>query len=78
MPPALREQWDNVLRSLRDARVTSTATPGASDEELQAYTTINRFLSAFIDHSFRDLDYVVKVGACFVCVFHALLNTLVC
>ena len=27
---------------------------------VHAYNTLNRFLSAFIDHSLRDLDYLVR------------------
>ena len=30
------------------------------EKRLQAYNTLNRFLSAFIDHSLRDLDYLVR------------------
>ena len=32
----------------------------AVEKCIQAYRSINRFLTAFIDHSLRDLDYLVK------------------
>ena len=32
----------------------------AVEKRLQAYNTLNRFLSAFIDHSLKDLDYLVR------------------
>ena len=32
----------------------------AVEKRLQAYNALNRFLSAFIDHSLRDLDYLVR------------------
>jgi meckelin len=31
-----------------------------TEQSLYAYVSVNRFLCAFIDHSFRDLDYVVQ------------------
>lgn len=34
---------------------------GLSDHTLHAYSSINSFLCAFIQHSFRQLDYVVRV-----------------
>ena len=32
----------------------------AVEKRLQAYNALNRFLSAFIDHALRDLDYLVR------------------
>ena len=37
----------------------SRLTP-AVEKRIQAYNTLNRFLSAFIDHSLRDMDYLVR------------------
>ena len=34
--------------------------PVAVERSIQAYVGMNRFLSAFIDHSLRDVDYLVK------------------
>ena len=38
----------------------STSLPASVEKRLLAYNTLNRFLSAFIDHSLRDLDYLVR------------------
>ena len=63
IPVAVRDQWDKVLMNvlLEEPRDTSRKPQcGPSDRSLQAYTTLNRFLSAFVDHSFKELDYVVQ------------------
>ena len=51
---------------LKDAAqlIEQKKTQGAdtiSDQILFAYVTINRFLCAFIDHTFGDLGYVITV-----------------
>ena len=33
---------------------------GSVEKRLLAYNTLNRFLSAFIDHSLGDLNYLVR------------------
>eukprot|EP00051_Salpingoeca_urceolata_P013872 m.175519 g.175519 ORF g.175519 m.175519 type:complete len:968 (+) comp17921_c0_seq7:1121-4024(+) len=76
IPMALRQQWNNVFFSLlSEEQLTHTThsstdpggeaalrgdSAGAEDRSVAARATINRFLAAFIDHTFRDLDYVVK------------------
>ena len=42
----------------QDGRTTNL--PAAVEKRILAYNTLNRFLSAFIDHSLRDLDYLVR------------------
>jgi meckelin len=59
VPRLMREQLDAVLRGA--ASHDASGGPGVpSDSALRGYITITRFLSAFLDHSFRDLDYVVQ------------------
>ncbi len=41
---------------------TVHAQAGVSDRTLFAYATINRFLCAFIDHSFADMGYLIQVS----------------
>jgi len=76
VPAKFREQYEEVVRPLhqsdmqqqrrnmpnnpmgQDGRGSRLAP--AVEKRLQAYNTLNRFLSAFIDHSLRDLDYLVR------------------
>ncbi|XP_014675060.1 PREDICTED: meckelin-like [Priapulus caudatus] len=67
----LRAHYDRVfspLTSNQPTQMTSGPSAGPSraiddmraDQGIQAYLTINKFLSGYIDHSLRDIDYVVK------------------
>ncbi|XP_070575906.1 meckelin-like [Ptychodera flava] len=59
----LREQYDKIMQPLAAAGAREGGQrAGAVDMErsLQAFQTMNKFLAAFLDHSLRDLDYVVK------------------
>ena len=59
VPTLLRAQLDAVLLNvLRGDRGRDGG--GPSDAALHGHTTVNRFLCAFLDHSFRDLDYTVQ------------------
>lgn len=75
VPLRFREQYEDVVRPLlqeglqqqrrnipnsmgQDGRTTNL--PAAVEKRILAYNTLNRFLSAFIDHSLRDLDYLVR------------------
>ncbi|KAL9962665.1 hypothetical protein ACROYT_G031787 [Oculina patagonica] len=76
VPVKFREQYEDVVRPLRQSdiqqqrRNVPNAPMGqdgrgsrlapAVEKRLQAYNALNRFLSAFIDHSLRDLDYLVR------------------
>nr|XP_006818273.1 PREDICTED: meckelin [Saccoglossus kowalevskii] len=60
----LREQYDKIMQPLTapQERGQRSGGRGSVDMErsLQAFQTMNKFLSAFLDHSLRDLDYIVK------------------
>lgn len=73
LPLKLRVYYDTVMSvvtqtsqqmrrqfSTRSGNVPTTQPPNNVEKALQAYHTMNRFLSAFIEHALRDLDYVVK------------------
>lgn len=68
VPSKLREHWDTVLLTALDQELAAVA-PGDRTLSLRLLTqtahaqaTINRYFMAFLDHSFRDLDYVVLVS----------------
>lgn len=67
VPPKLREHWDTVLLNMVEedfaAQLPSDRSMGARvhSQTAHAQSTLNRFFMAFIDHAFRDLDYVVTV-----------------
>ncbi|XP_071959676.1 meckelin-like [Antedon mediterranea] len=65
LPDKMREQYDRILLPLANAqgRIESRGRPGAggdSERLTGAYVAMNKFLSAFIDHGLRDIDYQVK------------------
>ncbi|KAJ8042251.1 Meckelin [Holothuria leucospilota] len=63
-----RENYDRILQPLnltraeqqRANQAQSNRTGTKVDTSLEAYATMNKFLSAFIDHGMRDIDYIVK------------------
>ncbi|XP_069813490.1 meckelin [Dendropsophus ebraccatus] len=50
---------DNFLRNRGPSRFLHSSTT-ISEQSTKAYHTMNKFLSSFIDHSFKDMDYFVK------------------
>ncbi|CAH1779425.1 unnamed protein product, partial [Owenia fusiformis] len=72
VPRRLRQQYDRVLLPLNQPQQQGPASrvekgqggvsiQGTQVEKfIEAYKIINRFFSAFVDHSLRDLDYVVR------------------
>ncbi|XP_077982500.1 meckelin-like [Glandiceps talaboti] len=59
----LREQYDKIMQPLVAVGAREGGQrAGAIDMErtLQAFQTMNKFLAAYLDHSLRDLDYMVK------------------
>ncbi|XP_067651968.1 meckelin-like [Haliotis asinina] len=65
LPSRLRDKYDQVyLPAALDTAMAGNRGAGnkgkVTDKSVEAYTMLNKFLQAFIDHSLRDLDYVVK------------------
>eukprot|EP00047_Mylnosiga_fluctuans_P017394 m.61020 g.61020 ORF g.61020 m.61020 type:complete len:932 (+) comp7058_c0_seq2:5448-8243(+) len=61
VPAMLRDQLDAVLLNLMyDEHGPERARTGVSDKAIHGHRNVNRLLCAFLDHSFRDLDYVVQ------------------
>ncbi|XP_012943556.1 meckelin [Aplysia californica] len=65
LPKRLRQRYDTVYMpvQLEGATAASRAEQGkvgSKEKSIEAYGTLNRFLCAFIDHSLREVDYVVK------------------
>ncbi|XP_068117689.1 meckelin-like [Hyperolius riggenbachi] len=59
----VREQYDKIMQPLAEAprgqKSVNERNPQLQ-QRIKTYFTINRFLSAFLDHVYKDLDYVVK------------------
>ncbi|PIO34941.1 hypothetical protein AB205_0142270 [Aquarana catesbeiana] len=59
----VRTQFDRIHSNLTKNHGPSRFlqnSPTASEQSTKAYHTMNKFLSAFIDHAFKDMDYFVK------------------
>ncbi|KAM9308424.1 meckelin [Gastrophryne carolinensis] len=50
---------DNLTKNRGPTRFLQTS-PRASEQSTKAYHTMNKFLSCFIDHAFKDMDYFVR------------------
>ncbi|XP_077126973.1 meckelin isoform X4 [Ranitomeya variabilis] len=50
---------DNFVKNHGPTRFLRSFTT-VSDQSTKAYNTMNKFLSSFIDHAFKDMDYFVK------------------
>lgn len=58
-----REQYDKIMQPLREAPRGQKAGNEKNpmlQQRIRTYYTVNRFLSALLDHVYKDLDYVVK------------------
>ncbi|CAL1535264.1 unnamed protein product [Lymnaea stagnalis] len=62
IPKRLREKYTAVYMPVQLENATSRMGKSQTGKEksIEAYMTLNRFFCAFIDHSLRDIDYVVK------------------
>ncbi|XP_069758228.1 meckelin-like [Narcine bancroftii] len=59
----VRQQYDRILSPLNE--VARRNPPGHMDsptlqQNLKAYFTMNKFLSSFLEHAYKDMDYVVR------------------
>ncbi|XP_072007644.1 meckelin isoform X2 [Engystomops pustulosus] len=50
---------DNFMKNRGPSRFLHSST-SISEQNTKAYHTMNKFLSSFIDHAFKDMDYFVK------------------
>ncbi|XP_078488655.1 meckelin-like [Ciona intestinalis] len=66
IPLKFRNQFDKIYQPLELMRNQPAARGGTSpmdsksSENVRAYSTMRNFLTAFLDHSLRDLDYFIK------------------
>ncbi|KAH9495634.1 Meckelin [Bulinus truncatus] len=62
IPKRLREKYVAVYMPVQLENATSRMGKSVTGKEktIEAYMTLNRFFCAFVDHSLRDIDYVVK------------------
>ncbi|EDV25938.1 uncharacterized protein TRIADDRAFT_55538 [Trichoplax adhaerens] len=71
LPRRLRIQYDKILKPLQEEADKSKTQRGKGpadprsntldiQDKIEAYKTINTFLSNFVEHSLRHLDYVVR------------------
>ncbi|GCB74576.1 hypothetical protein scyTo_0003667 [Scyliorhinus torazame] len=59
----VRQQYDRILSSINEAaRVNRSSREDSAtlQQNLKAYFTMNKFLSSFLEHAYKDMDYVVK------------------
>ncbi|XP_071496819.1 meckelin-like [Diadema antillarum] len=58
---SFRERYNSIVLPLRTPGAARGAGAGNSDEKIsEAYVSLNKFLSTFIDHGMADIDYIVK------------------
>eukprot|EP00057_Strongylocentrotus_purpuratus_P027643 XP_011682117.1 PREDICTED: meckelin [Strongylocentrotus purpuratus] len=56
-----RERYNSIVLPLRAPGAARGAGAGNNDDKIsEAYVSLNKFLSTFIDHGMSDVDYVVK------------------
>ncbi|KAK6982489.1 Meckelin [Biomphalaria glabrata] len=62
IPKRLREKYMAVYMPVQLENATNRMGKSTTGKEksIEAYVMLNRFFCAFIDHSLRDIDYVVK------------------
>ncbi|XP_039264692.2 meckelin-like [Styela clava] len=66
IPLKMRQQYDKIYQPLQlmksqpAARGGGQSTGGITSESMKAYSTMRTFLTSFINHSLRDLDYNVR------------------
>lgn len=68
LPEGLHEQYQRLLQPLRTYSQTSDRMQGAGgrlskvdiDRVVNTYLMMNKFLSGYIEHAFKDLDYVIR------------------
>ena len=62
LPHKLRSYYDKVVTPASQANATTKTrlTGTVLENMVHAYTTMNRFLTRFLEHALRDLDYEVR------------------
>lgn len=68
LPALVREQYEHLLLPLNSYSQAADRMQGAGgrlsrvdiDKVANIYHTVKKFLSGFIEHTFKDLDYVIK------------------
>uniref|UniRef100_UPI00398E4F66 meckelin-like n=1 Tax=Pristiophorus japonicus TaxID=55135 RepID=UPI00398E4F66 len=59
----VRQQYDRILSPLNEAargNRTGREDSATLQQNLKAYFTMNKFLSSFLEHAYKDMDYVVR------------------
>ncbi|KAG7473551.1 hypothetical protein MATL_G00097060 [Megalops atlanticus] len=59
----VRQRLDRILLTMKEASVATHQHGGAEGPQEQitkAYYSMNRFLSSFIEHAHKDMDYILK------------------
>ncbi|XP_007887413.2 meckelin-like [Callorhinchus milii] len=59
----VRQQYDRILAPLQEVARINRGLGGDSEslqQNLKAYSTMNKFLSSFLDHAYKDMDYTVR------------------
>ncbi|XP_075045430.1 meckelin-like [Mixophyes fleayi] len=61
----VREQYEKIMQPLMEAPRNASQKGGNErnpllEQRIKTYYTINRFLSSFLDHVYKDMDYMVK------------------
>ncbi|XP_050779185.1 meckelin-like isoform X7 [Gopherus flavomarginatus] len=55
-----RQLYDKITQPLMEGPRGERVRVNLHEQRLRSYYTLNRFLSSFLEHTYRDMDYVVK------------------
>nr|XP_032649662.1 meckelin-like isoform X2 [Chelonoidis abingdonii] len=55
-----RQLYDKIMQPLMEGPRGKRVRVDLHEQRLRSYYTLNRFLSSFLEHAYRDMDYVVK------------------
>ncbi|XP_030437699.1 meckelin-like isoform X5 [Gopherus evgoodei] len=55
-----RQLYDKITQPLMEGPRGERVRVNLHEQRLRSYYTLNRFLSSFLEHAYRDMDYVVK------------------
>ncbi|CAH2324113.1 meckelin-like isoform X1 [Pelobates cultripes] len=59
----VREQYEKIMEPLQEVSMRQKAGNEKNpfiQQRVKTYYTLNRFLSSFVDHVYKDMDYIVK------------------
>ncbi|XP_019391529.1 PREDICTED: meckelin-like isoform X1 [Crocodylus porosus] len=56
----VRQLYDKITQPFMEVPGGKRCRPDVHEQRLKSYYTLNRFLSSFLEHAYRDMDYVVK------------------